>query len=138
MPNIKCEKCNLYLEDICKENSELNSFKILLKERLKFFGKIPYTITPGIRHNEFTNNSNCDGVLYYKPFDKSPKNSTFEISMNNLNNILYNDDTLLKQNIISNKSDKELKNNITVNKRYSYIILSIVIVILILFVINKL
>ena len=136
MPNIKCDKCKLYLEDICNDNNEINSFKSLLKERVKFFGGIPYTIKPGIRHNEITNNSNCDGVLYYKPFDKNPKNSTFEITMDKLNNIL-NDDTLLNQNIISNKSDKELKNNIIVNKRYPYIILFVMVVKLILFVINK-
>jgi hypothetical protein len=136
MPNIKCEKCKKYLEDICKENRDLISFKVLLRKRIKFFGKIPYAITPGIHHNEITNNSNCDGVLYYKPFDKSPKNSTFEITMDKLNNIL-NDDTLLNQNIISNKSEKELKNNIIVNKRYPYIILFVMVVKLILFVINK-
>ena len=135
MPNIKCEKCNKYLEDICKENRDLISFKILLRERIKFFGKIPYAITPGIHHNEITNN-NCDGVLYYKPFDKSPKNSTFEITMDKLNNIV-NDDTLLNQKIISNKLNKELKNNIIVNRQYPYIILFLIIVKLILFLINK-
>ena len=136
MPNIKCEKCVLYLEELCKDNNDINSFKILLKERIKFFGGIPYTITPGIRHNEIINISKCDGVLYYKPFDKNPKNKTFQISMNKLNTII-NEKEMLNERDISNSNN--IQQNINTNelckkhKNY-YSIIFIVLIFLIIII----
>lgn len=124
MPNIKCNKCNKYLEDICNSDEELLNFKILLKNRIKYFGGIPYAITPGIQHNEITNNSICNGVFHYKPFDKDPINKKFEISMNKLNNILYENLSYCKNNpkeIYTNKKDK-----------YNIIIIIVVIIIIIM------
>ena len=134
MPNIKCDKCKLYLEDICNDNNEINSFKSLLKERVKFFGGIPYTITPGIRHSEIISISKCDGVLYYKPFDKNPKNKTFEISMDKLNKIL-NEQDISNSNNIQQKINTGISSEIKTN--YCYIIFVLFILFFVIVIVKK-
>ena len=42
MPNAKCNKCNLYLDDICKETKHIDRFKDLINTRIKRFYGYPY------------------------------------------------------------------------------------------------
>lgn len=75
MPNSKCEKCSLYIDDIVKSKNEKITFVKLLHKRIKKIFGIPFKISPGIRHNEICGSKcNCDGVLYYEPFATHPKN----------------------------------------------------------------
>lgn len=87
MPNAKCEKCNLYIDDICINEKHYCRLIKLLKERVKKCFGIPYNITPGIRHNEIIKNTSwkclnkieCDGVLYYEQFASNPTKYDFDI-----------------------------------------------------------
>jgi hypothetical protein len=88
MPNAKCEKCNLLLDDILVKDKHYNRFIKLMKERVVKFAGFPCNITPGIRHNEIVLdnswmclNNICDGVLYYQPFTPSPKKYKFSLDM---------------------------------------------------------
>ena len=88
MPNAKCEKCNLYLDDICTKEKHFNRLIELIKKRVKKIAGIPYNIAPGIRHNEIVSSNSwtcltnmCDGVLYYEPFTSSPKKFNFTLDL---------------------------------------------------------
>jgi hypothetical protein len=88
MPNAKCEKCKLYLDDICKKQKHVDKLIDLFKKRVKKFAGIPYNITPGIRHNEIISqtswgcfNEICDGVLYYEHFAKNPEKFDFNMDL---------------------------------------------------------
>ena len=76
MPNSKCLKCNLYLDNIIQTKKHKITFATLIYERLKKFCGIPYYIDPAIKHNDINENQECDGELNYEPFTKDPINFT--------------------------------------------------------------
>lgn len=72
MPNIQCDKCKLYIDDICKNKKERNKFIDLVNKRAKRISGIIYNVSPGITHNEISkyifNGTQCNGVLHYIHF----------------------------------------------------------------------
>ena len=83
MPNSKCEKCGLYIDNIIQTKEDKINFATLIHKRLKKFCGIPYVIDPYIKHNEINKNSLCDGNMNYEPFTKNPTNFT-EFNFNDL------------------------------------------------------
>ena len=90
MPNSKCEKCGLYLDDIIKTKKEKINFATLIHKRLKKFCGIPFKISPYIIHQELIIDGNhnckdklCSGNMNYEPFAPNPKNFT-EFNFNDL------------------------------------------------------
>ena len=82
MPNSKCEKCSLYIDDIVKSKNEKITFVKLLHKRIKKIFGIPFKISPGIRHNEICGSKcNCDGVLYYEPLTEKVEYSSNSVPM---------------------------------------------------------
>jgi hypothetical protein len=74
MPDAKCDKCGETLGTICKGDKELTNFANLVDKRSqKMLGQI-IKIAPGIHHNEIDTDSECDGFLWYRPFDSTPPN----------------------------------------------------------------
>jgi hypothetical protein len=74
MPDAKCDKCPLKLGPICNTPEKIQRFSDLVYSRsTKMLGQI-VKISPGIHHNEIDTDSNCDGVLWYRPFDATPDN----------------------------------------------------------------
>ena len=98
MPNSKCEKCNMYLDQIIKCKDDKIKFATLIHSRLKKFCGIGYSIDPYIQHREISNTS-CTGNMNYEPFTPSPKNFT-EL---NFNDLLFNFDL--------NKTIDKINNN---------------------------
>jgi len=75
MPNIQCDKCKLYIDDICKNKKERNKFIDLVNKRAKRISGIIYNVSPGITHNEISkhifNGKQCDGVVRYHHFSST-------------------------------------------------------------------
>lgn len=88
MPNSKCEKCNLYLDDIIKTKEDKIKFCTLIHTRLKKICGIGYGIDPYIKHNELIPNHKCTGNMNYEPFHANPKN----FNEFNFNDLLFNFD----------------------------------------------
>tara|TARA_Y200000002_G_C22629149_1_gene641665 strand:- start:1029 stop:1328 length:300 start_codon:yes stop_codon:yes gene_type:complete len=76
MPNSRCQKCNLYLDDILKTKNDKINFATLIHKRLKKFYGIPYNIEPYIKHSEIVKGHKCCGEMNYEPFAPNPKNFT--------------------------------------------------------------
>lgn len=87
MPNSKCEKCNLYLDDIVKNKNDKINFATLIHKRLKKFCGIGYSIEPYIQHCEITKTS-CTGNMNYEQFTRNPIN----FKELNFNDLLFNYD----------------------------------------------
>jgi hypothetical protein len=102
MPNAKCDKCNLYLHEICKSKKSKEQFILLMKERSKRLGTFIYSVLPGIKHYEFANNRsvNCEGTMQVRLFDKYPNKEDEELFkrrlFSNENNENYTDSYCLE------------------------------------------
>ena len=72
MPDAQCDKCNKTLGDICHNQNNKDKLSKIVKERSTKRMGIIININPGIRHNEIDDESNCNGVLWYKPLWKTP------------------------------------------------------------------
>ena len=83
MPNSKCQKCGLYLDDILKTKNDKIQFATLIHKRLKKICGIPYNIEPYLKHCEIINGHDCEGEMNYEPFKSSPENFT-EFNFNDL------------------------------------------------------
>jgi hypothetical protein len=139
MPNAKCNKCNLYLDDICKETKHINRFKDLINARVKRFYGYPYLITPGIRHNEIIKKESwydmskiCDGVLYYDHFAENPKNQEL---INMLKLTLTNDEEQMLTKIepsdvteIVDNYEKTIEHNYFKNYMYFILLMTVFII----------
>jgi len=72
MPNIQCDKCKLYIDDICKNKKEILHFINLVHKRAQRISGIIYNVSPGITHNEVSkhkiNDEQCDGIIRYHYF----------------------------------------------------------------------
>ena len=72
MPDAQCDKCKKTLGEICTTEKQQKTLKSLVEQRaLKILNKI-ISISPGICHNEMDIYHECDGVLWYEPYKKTP------------------------------------------------------------------
>lgn len=81
MPDVKCDICKMGLDKICKTRVEKLKLLDLLDERgvRLCLTNIIINVTPGIKHKEIIK-TDCDGVLYYKQFEKDPEGLDFSLS----------------------------------------------------------